>query len=909
MAPLRRFLSRLHAFFRSGRIEQELTREITAHVTLMEDDFQRRGMTPAQSRIAARRAFGGLDQAKERQRDARSFLWLEDSRRDLWYAVRTLSRHWGFSVVAIVMLAVGIGANTAIFSVLQATSLGASAFPEPNRLLLIWSTTAARPDTNDSLRIVEYQAWKEQGRAFDHLGTALGWSSTVGAAEDGSPADRLSGWRFTASLFAALGVQPQIGRLISEDDDRVDGPSNVAVISDSLWQRRFGRDPAVLNRTLLLDGSATSIIGVMPASFRFFTPESDFWIPMNFTRFQLQARSPNRVLMVLGHLRPGVSLSQAQLDADALASQLAKVDPLEKGRGVRLQPLDDAFFGNVRQLLRVLQGAVGFVLLIACANVAGLLLIRGASQRKEVTIRCAIGASRFRIVRQLLTESVVLSLAGGILGVGLAWGGLRLLVAATPSWLSLSGDLRIDTQVLLFSATISVLTGLAFGVAPAMRLSPIDLVASLKESARAAAGREHRRLQGTLVVAQVALTVVLLVGAGLLIKSFWHLQRTPLGFEPGGLLAFQTRLPANKYFKQVGVENGFTKLDVSPVPAMLFDRVARRLAQVPGVQSAAGVDIPPASGGALSAPITIEGQPAIDAAGAPVAHSANYWLVTPNYFATMRIPIVRGREFTADDTATSVRMAIINETMARQFWPNENPLGKRLSVTIVPNDGPREIVGVVGDTSVGQWNRTPVPTLYIPQLQESLRYRTPYGQTRVQMTFLLRLSEPAAAVIPSVRRAVADIDPALPVVQLQLLQDSLNRQIEAPRDSMVAVGAFAMVALFLAVFGISGVVAYAVVQRTHEIGIRMALGATSGEIVRLVAGHSCVLTLSGLALGLSAAAMVTRYLRTLLFGLTPLDPITFVAAGLAFAVVAAIAAYAPARRAAAVDPLVALRCE
>jgi putative ABC transport system permease protein len=452
---------------------------------------------------------------------------------------------------------------------------------------------------------------------------------------------------------------------------------------------------------------------------------------------------------------------------------------------------------------------------------------------------------------------------------------------------------------------------------PVLGTSTPNLITPLKESPRAATGgRGHRRVQSGLVVAQVSLTLVLLVGAGLLIKSFWQLQRVNLGLDSDRVLTFETRLPANKYFRQTGVQNGATQLEISPVPAVLFDRVRERLQQISGVEAVAGANVPLVAGGAMQAPFRIEGRPTENATGAigPFSalngdQSANYTLITPDFFKTMRVPIIRGREFTTLDNANAVPVLVINDAMARRFWPNENPIGQRITVTIVSGEQPREIVGVVGDTPTSRWDRSPAPALYVPHLQESLRSRVPYGQSRVNIAFMLRISQPLSTVVPQLRRAVADVDASLPVSRIEMMNESLDRQVDAPRDSMVLVGIFGAIALLLAALGIYGIVAYGVVQRKHEIGIRMALGARRSNVLGLVLRQSTMLTIIGVALGIGVATMLTKYLENLLFNLTPLDVTTFAAVPALFAIIAAIASYIPARRATLVDPQVVLRSE
>ena len=649
---------------------------------------------------------------------------------DVRNALRVLFRSRGFSIAAVIMLALGIGANTAIFSVLRASSLRGSPLPDPDRLAIIWTTPAGDPQSTEGARIVEYFAWRDQNRTFDAVGTMLGWQSTLDSERDGEPAERLSGVRFSASAFRALAVQPQLGRFFTPDEDKVGFGDGVVVISDRLWRTRFSADSAVLNRTLVLDGTPSVIVGVMPPGFGVFNTQADFWLPSSFSPFQVQARGTNRVLTIIGRVKAGVSIDRAQSDIEAIAARLALEDPApQKGRGIRVQPLEIAMFGNLRRILNVLQGAVGFVLLIACANVAGLLLVRAASRQKEVAIRRALGASPSRIVRLFLTESLILSLTGTVLGVALAWMSVQSVVGAAPQWLSSVQHIELDASVLVVTVAVSILTAVLFGLVPVLSVSTPSLVTPLSASARAvSAGRGHRHVQSVLVVAQVTLTLVLLVGAGLLIKSFWQLQRVNLGLDSNRVVWFQTRVPANKGFRQVGNQNGFVQLEVSPVTAPTFDRVRERLREIPGVESVAGTNAPLVSGATMQAPFRIEGRPMEGGGPGPVAGFAarttdpfvNYSLVTPDFFKTIRVPVTRGREFTARDNHDAPSVAIINEAMARRFWPDENPIGQRVTVTIVPGEQPREIVGVVGDTPTSRWDRSSAPGLYVPHLQESL---------------------------------------------------------------------------------------------------------------------------------------------------------------------------------------------
>ena len=839
-------------------------------------------------------------------------------RQDIRSASRVLFRSRGFAVAAVLMLALGIGANTAIFSVLRASSLRGSPLPDPDRLAVIWTTPAGNPQATEGARIVEYFTWRDQNRTFDAVGTMLEWQSTVNSERNGEPAERLSGARFSASLFRALAVQPQLGRFFSREEDSVGFGDGSVVISDRLWRTRFAADPGVLNKTLVLDGSPSVIVGVMPPGFGVFDTDDDFWLPSSFSPFQVQARGAGRVLTIIGRVKAGVSMSQAQSDIETLNAKLAVEDPgPQKGRGIRVHPLETALFGNLRRILMVLQAAVAFVLLIACANVAGLLLVRASSRLKEVAVRRALGASQWRIVRLFLTESLILSVTGAALGIALAWIGVRSIVAATPQWLSAVQHINVDASVLTFTVAISILTAVLFGLVPVFGVSTPSLVTPLRASSRTTTGgRGPRRVQAALVVSQVMLTLVLLVGAGLLIKSFWQLQRLNLGLDSSRVVWFQTRVPANKGFRQVGNQNGVVQLEVSPIPGQLFDRVRDRLREIPGVESVGGTNAVLAAGPAMQAPFRIEGRPAEGGAAssaAPAAQTAdpfvNYSLITADFFKTLRVPVIRGREFTVRDTRDAPPVAIVNQAMARRYFPDENPIGKRITVTLVPGDQPREIVGVVGDTATSRWDRSSIPGLYVPHPQETLRSRVPYGQSRVNIVYMLRINQPLASIVPALRRAVADVDSSLPVTQVEMMDDFFARQVDAPRDSMVLVAMFSAVALLVAVCGIYAIVAYGVMQRTHEIGIRMALGARRAAVLSLVMRQSAILTVVGLLLGLGASAMLTKYIQTLLFELTPLDVTTFVAMPTLFALIAVFAAYVPARRATKLDPQSVLRCD
>jgi putative ABC transport system permease protein len=643
----------------------------------------------------------------------------------------------------------------------------------------------------------------------------------------------------------------------------------------------------------------------MPSGYGFLDSKPEFWIQMNFSSFQAQSAIRPGVMTVVGRLAPGISIEQAQQRMDGFAAEREKLLPqANRGRGFRLQPLDSAYFGDVRRPLLVLQAAVAVVLLIACANVAGLLLIRATARQREVAIRSALGGGRRRLVRQFLTESLLLSLAGGAGGIVLAWAIVRVLASTGPTWLARVSHISIDGQVLAFSAIVSIVTGLAFGTVPALQLSRFTPGNSLADSGRGATGgRQRRRVQRTLVAAQLALTLVLLVGAGLVVRSFLKLQSAEIGFEPKGLLSFQSRLPANQFFKQVGMIDGSPRLEMSPVPPLLFDRLFQRLQQVPGVRSAAGINFPPLSGVTMPVTFSIEGQPEAAREGSNSnTPSAAYFLVTPNLFKTMRTSIVRGRDITGTDMYASPWVAVVNETLARRYWPAGNALGQRITLSIVPEEQPREIVGIVGDTPIGRMDHGASPVIYASQLQQPLHYRVPYGQSRVMMSYVVRLTQPVDTVLPLVRQAAAEVDSRLPVADIQMVEAYLGRQIEAPRSYMLLLGTFGAVATLLAALGIYGVVAYSVAQRSNELAVRMALGASAGAIVRLVSAEAAWLTAIGSVVGVGAALALTRWLGAVLWEVTATDPASFAAALLLLSTVTMCATLIPASRVLRLDP-------
>ena len=612
---------------------------------------------------------------------------------DIVYGFRMLLKKPAFTIVAAMSLALGIGANTVIFGLINTTLLRPLPYAEPSRLVMIWSVPLDHRDQLNGVTAFNYLVLQERAKSFETMGAIRNNVCNVGADEHGQTPERVDCENFTPSVFKTLGVKPVLGRVLAEDENPVDTIAPVLLISDRFWQRRFNGDAHVLGQTLRVDGVDKTIIGVMPPNFYLFDDQADFWTPVNWTHTEMASTQYN--VGVAARLKPGVDVKQAQAEMDALAAQLAASDPTRnKNIGAVVQTITESLYGQLRSPLLLLQGAVGIVLLIGCANVAGLLLARAASRRTEIAVRTAIGAGRWRIVRQLATESLPLAFLGGLTGIALAWGGLRLFVAAAPPGFPRLSELSLDLPVLGFTVVISIFTAVLFGIVPAIQASTPDLVSSLKESGRSGTdGAARQHLRSALVTVQIAMALVLLIGAGLMINSFVRIQRNPLGADPKNLLTFDFRFSRDEAIKPYARYRNAGLWDVMPVTTLTFQRVFERVQNLPGVVSAAGASTPPLAG-ALNMGFLIEGRPVppLDANGQP-SQTANYIAITPNYFATLRTPILQGREFNDRDTAAGSLVVVINQTMAKRYWPNESPMGKQIRLDYVPDEPLREIVG------------------------------------------------------------------------------------------------------------------------------------------------------------------------------------------------------------------------
>ena len=799
---------------------------------------------------------------------------------DLRYGVRMLLKNPGFTAVVVFALAIGIGANTAIFSVVNAILLRPLPYKNFDRISMIWMDNPKLGVKEDWHSYPNYLDFKEQNQVFEEMAAFNDRSFNLTGT--GEPLRVLGVWS-TASLFTVLGIDAALGQVFTVENEEP-GKDLVVVLSDGLWKRRFGGDPGIIGQSINMSGVNRIVIGVMPPSFKFPGKTTEFWIPIPVTPQRKQARNAISYKAV-GRLKPGVSLAQAQADMSAIAKRLDD-QYFQSEYGINLVLLHTQETYKVRSALLVLLGAVGFVLLIACANVANLLLARAAIREKEVAIRLALGAHRWRIVRQLLTESALLGLVGGAVGLLVAKWGLAALLALAPADIPRLGQAIIDVRVLLFTLAVSLVTGLVFGVVPAFQASKPDMNDALKEGGRGSTGGGAGiRVRNLLVVSEIALSLVLLVGAGLLIRSFIRLQQFELGFNPNNLITMRVQLPGSKY-REAPQISGFYK------------QLLERIQSVPGVISAGVISDIFLSDTPNSTNFTIEGRPiptGVESIEVP------FDAVSPSYFRVMGIPLLRGREFDDHDVAGAPDVAIINNTFAERFFPGEDPLGKRY---VYGTPGPNNtnwitIVGIVGDMRRTGFDRAVRPETFRPESQ--------YADSR--LTIVARTSGNPATFAGALRDEVWAIDRDQPVYDMKTMDQTLSEMLSQRRFNMLLLGIFASVALLLAALGIYGVMSYSVTQRTHEIGIRMAMGAQTRDVLNMVVKHSLMLALAGIGVGLIASLALTRLMTSLLYGVSATDPLTFIAIPLVLAGVALGACFVPARRATKVDPMVALRYE
>ena len=811
----------------------------------------------------------------------------------LRYAVRMLLKNPGVSLVAVITLALGIGANTAIFSVVNGVLLRPLAYKDPERLMSLWENVPSHGRWRASP--ANFFDWKKQNTLFEDMAAYGGSALTL--TGQGEP-EQLIGTRVSSGYFAVVGVEPLLGRSFLPDEYEP-GKGQVVILSHSVWQRRFGRAGDIINKTITLDGNVHTVVGVMPAGIYPMRPSTSgridfdaqsqqYWVPMSFTAQWAAVRSAH-VLGVVGRLKPGVTMEQATAEMNTIGARLEQQYEANKGEGIIVNPFMNELVGDVRPALFTLMFAVGLVLLIACANIAGLLLAQHAARSKEIAIRAALGANRFRLVHQFFIEGLLLSLVGAIAGVGLAALGVDLLLKLLPQDFPRVDLVRIDWRVLGFTFGLSLLTCLVFALVPAWRASKPDLHSALEQSGRSSGpGANRLRLRQLLVVFQVSVAVMLVIGAGLLIKSFWLLRRVDPGFQAQRVLSLEVILPASKYAKPQEINH-------------FFDQLNEAIANIPGVQSTAIAYDHPLQANWIDS-FEIEGRVAT---AETRSLSANFEPVGPDYFVTVGTPVISGRSFTPQDNQDHPGVAIVNETFVRQYFAGENPIGRRMK----PSPPPRiwrnerftsfEIVGVVRDVKSAGLQAAAEPTYYLPATQAPLS----------DMTVLVRTTSEPTAIVPSLRQAVAAVDPNQPISNISTMEKIVSDSIARPRLNMLLMGLFGALALILAAVGIYGLLSYAVTQRTQEMGIRMALGAQVSDVLKLVLRQGITLALIGEAIGLLGALALTRVIRRLLFGVTPTDASIFIAVIGVLTTIAFLACYLPARRAAKVDPLIALRYE
>ena len=805
---------------------------------------------------------------------------------DIRYGVRMLWKSPGFALVTILALALGIGANSAIFSVVNGVLLRPLPFKTAERLVFLSEWSQQVP--NMSVSYPNFQDWRAQGSVFEQLAAFRGGSYILTGA--GEP-ERLDAREVSASFFPALGVTAAVGRVFTDDEDKP-GASRTIVISHGLWQRRFGGNPAIVGQQLTLNNESYTVVGILPQTFEWQAPV-DVLVPIGLQADKMQERGNHPGIYLVGLLKPGVTVEQARAEMTTITARLAQQYRENEGSGFTLTKLQDRATEDIRAALLVVLAAVGFVLLIACANVANLLLARATARAKEIAIRTALGAGRWRIIRQLLTESVLLSVSGGALGLLFAAWGVKGLLAAIPDDVPrlLIMNIGLDTRVLVFTLIVSVVTGLLFGLAPAIQVSKANLNEALKEGGRSGAGGAHRNyVRSLLVVAEVALSLLLLVGAGLLMKSFMNLRAADVGFNPEHVLTMRIVLPDARYKENAQVEQFYRAL-------------LQRVETLPGVQAAGLTRGLPMNGG-IESGITVEGQEVANTRDTVVAVNLT---VTPGYFRAMEIPLVAGRSFTEQDKTGAPPVAVIDEQMAARFFPKGDAVGKRIKLGGAQSPFPwMQIVGVVKHVKHYGPDEEGRVEIYRPYFQLPA---VPDAQLSRGMSLAVRTTGEPTALTAAIRNAVREVDKDQPVSQVQTMAQVVAGSVASQKFATWLLGIFAATALLLAALGLYGVMAYTVTQRTHEIGIRMALGAAQRDVLRLIVSQGMRLTLVGVALGLVGAFLVMRAMTSLLYGVSAKDPLTYGGVALLLALVALVACLIPARRATKVDPMIALRYE
>ncbi len=884
MRIIRIIKRRVYSLLHRSRADAELQREIEIHVQQLTKEAIAAGMTESEARVMALRGFGPIEQTKEKCRETRRVTWIQDFAQDLRYGVRMLRESPGFTAVAVLTLALGIGANTAIFSIVDAVLLKSFPYPHPNQLVLMFDAPLKQPDALSGISYRDFTECRGHNRVFSEMaGNAFHDLTLTGAGEPFivNTAD------VTPEVFPVLNAKPLAGRTLLPEDGK-QGAAAVAVLSENLWRSRFGSNPGLIGQSIALDMRSFTVVGILPDSFRYpdGAPHQDVWISvMQDPLFGPLTSQPGvRLLGVIGRLKRGVSLAKAQAEMNTLSARLAKEFPAQdSGFTIRIKPYRQVVVGNVKSALLILLSAVGLLLLMACANIANLLLSKATSRGREIAVRIALGASRTRIVRQLLTESALLGFLGGVAGVLLAAWAVWSLQPFLPSDVVQISSIRVGGPVLAFALLLSLAAALVFGLTPALLATPSNLQTNIKEGGERTGQRRGQHVRNFLAIAEISLAMVLLVAGGLLIRSFALVTSVYPGFDPKNVTEAEVSLPQFQYS--------------SPQQWTAFsNELLARLHAQPGLQdSAIAAPLPMDRQGQATFVFSIVGNPPLPPGKST---TADYATVSPDYFRVMRIPLLRGRFFSEQDSPSNPKVAIISETLARRYFPNQDPIGRKMRFGFPPNGKvSREIVGTVGDVRDVALSQKPGPMMYVPFSQAPL-----YGGEVV-----VRSSVSASSVAAAVRHAVHSIDKDLPVTGVESFPDAVGQSISQERFRTFVLGSFSAIALLLAAVGIFGVISYSASQRRHEIGIRMALGAQRRDVLRLILGHGAKLALFGLGVGVVFALLLTRLMASLLYSVSATDPLTFSAVAVVLLGVALTACYVPARRAMRVDPMVALR--
>lgn len=880
MKYLRAFFARLSGLFRKDARDLEFNWELESHLQMHMDDNIRSGMSPEEARRQALIKFGGLEAARESVRESSRLLWVEHAMQDARYALRGLRLNPGFATTAILSLALGIGSAVAIFTVADNVLLRPLPYPQPSQLVMLWENNSRNHNVHNVVAPANYFDWQAQSDVFSSMAAFRDGHVIFG---DNGHTEELDIEAATSGLLPMLGVQPVRGRLFTREEE--DADARVALISYRLWQRWFGGNDGVIGRQVQVSARPWVIVGVLPPNFYFHSRSIDLWVPFGLKPAENLRTTSGRYILSVARLKPGVSVHAAQTQMSGIAQRLEIAYPeFNKNWGVNVEPLRDSLVGEVRTSLLVLLGAVTLLLAVACANVANLLLARYSARRREMAVRGALGAARLRLVRQVLTESIVLGGAGGLLGLLLARFAVAGLIAFAPKDLVRSIEISFDIRIVVFALGLSLLTGIIFGLAPAFMSPADDLNRALHEESRTSSGRGNR-LRRWLVVGEIACSVALLAVSGLLFRSLIGLQNVDPGLNASNLLTFRVTLPRNRYQE-------------APRRTQFFERAAQQIAALPGVQAASAVDYLPFNGLASATNIEIQGRPP---AKPGEEQGAVIRSVLPGYFHTVGIPLKRGRDFThADEVESAPHRFMVNEAFVRAYLrPEEDPLAQQISAVMEDKNPFGEIIGVVGDVKEGTLDQEPKPTVYYPQVHLGA----------ASMVFVVRTAGDPLALTDEARKAIHEVDPEQPLADVRSMEMVLAGTFARQQFSALLLAGFSFASLLLAAIGIYGVLSYSVTQRTREIGVRVALGAEPSSIIRMVVGNGARLVVAGAIAGLAGALALSGLVKSMLFGVGPRDPVSFVLAPVVLAMIALFAAYLPARRAAHVSPMEALRTE